>query len=184
MEKAKENEIKDSIDYKKLEWEIKQFKWIASVLVIVGLFAFAIGAGSVLMTGESKWAQSLGDFSGGVVASFWSLAGIMLVYIAFIGQKQQLMLQEEELRLNREEMIATRMEIEGQKLEMEEQNKTAALQRFENTFFSLLSGISNSINALRNIGSNYSSFQVYSNIYQLFKTRYSNIRNSKNGLSE
>jgi hypothetical protein len=145
MEKAKENEIKDSIDYKKLEWEIKQFKWIASALVIVGLFAFAIGAGSVLMTGESKWAQSLGDFSGGVVASFWSLAGIMLVYIAFIGQKQQLMLQEEELRLTRDEMISTRMEIEGQKREMEEQNKTAALQRFENTFFNLIRAMGDSI---------------------------------------
>jgi hypothetical protein len=39
-----------------------------------------------------------GDFVGGVVASIWSLAGLMFIYVAFLGQKLQLLLQQLELR--------------------------------------------------------------------------------------
>ena len=47
--------------------------------------------------------------------------------------------QKEELKLQREELQQTREELKGQREEFEEQNKTLKRQRFENTFFNMLS---------------------------------------------
>ena len=39
----------------------------------------------------------LGDFMAGTVASIWSLAGLFFIYVAFLGQKQQLLNQQLEI---------------------------------------------------------------------------------------
>lgn len=82
--------------------------------------------------------NDLGTFIGGFVASLWSLAGIFFIYIAFLGQKRQLILQQLEIKFNQIELKATRLELEGQKEQMMEQNATLKHQRFENTFFQLV----------------------------------------------
>lgn len=41
----------------------------------------------------------LGDFMSGTVASIWSLAGLFFIYVAFLGQKQQLLNQQLEIML-------------------------------------------------------------------------------------
>lgn len=90
----------------------------------------------------------LGDFLGGSVASVWALAGLFLIYVAFLGQKQQLLNQQLEIMYSQLEVKYTRLELAGQKEQMILQNKTLLNQKFENTFFQLLTLSSNIVNSL------------------------------------
>ena len=74
---------------------------------------------------------TFGDMFGAVNALFSGLA--------FAGLIVTLLYQKEELKLQREELAQTREELKGQREEFEEQNKTMKRQRFENTFFNMLS---------------------------------------------
>ena len=74
---------------------------------------------------------TFGDKFGAVNALFSGLA--------FAGLIVTLLYQKEELKLQREELKETRNELNAQKLEFQEQNKTMKRQRFENTFFNMLS---------------------------------------------
>lgn len=74
---------------------------------------------------------TFGDMFGAVNALFSGLA--------FAGLIVTLLYQKEELALQREELKATRDEMKNQRMEFEEQNKTLKRQRFENTFFNMLS---------------------------------------------
>ncbi len=59
--------------------------------------------------------------------------------LAFAGLIITIIMQKEELTLQREELELTRRELSGQKEEMRVQNQTLKLQKFENTFFQMLS---------------------------------------------
>ena len=74
---------------------------------------------------------TFGDKFGAINALFSGLA--------FAGLIVTLLYQKEELKLQREELAQTREELKGQREEFEEQNKTMKRQRFENTFFNMLS---------------------------------------------
>ena len=74
---------------------------------------------------------TFGDMFGAVNALFSGLA--------FAGLIVTLIYQKEEHKLQREELAQTREELKGQREEFEEQNKTMKRQRFENTFFNMLS---------------------------------------------
>ena len=74
---------------------------------------------------------TFGDMFGAVNALFSGLA--------FAGLIATLLYQKDELRLQREELKLTREELKGQRKEFEVQNKTLKRQRFENTFFNMLS---------------------------------------------
>lgn len=74
---------------------------------------------------------TFGDMFGAVNALFSGLA--------FAGLIVTLIYQKEELKLQRDELAETRKELQGQREEFEEQNKTMKRQRFENTFFNMLS---------------------------------------------
>ncbi len=90
----------------------------------------------------------LGDFMSGTVASIWSLAGLFFIYVAFLGQKQQLLNQQIEIMYSQLEVKYTRLELSGQKEEMKEQNETLRQQKFENTFFQLLTLFNSIVNSL------------------------------------
>ena len=90
---------------------------------------------------EAKNAGVFGDQFGAVNALFSGLAFAGLIYT--------ILLQKEELKAQREELTLTRQEIEGQKLELKAQNETLALQRFENSFFSMLSQHNEMISSLQ-----------------------------------
>ncbi len=68
----------------------------------------------------------------------WSLAGLLFIYIAFLGQREQIINQQLELRFSRYEMKSTRLEMLGQVEQMKKQHQLMSHQRFENTFFQLL----------------------------------------------
>ncbi|MDP3470220.1 MAG: putative phage abortive infection protein [Daejeonella sp.] len=92
--------------------------------------------------------NQLGDFMSGTVAALWSLAGLFFIYIAFLGQKQQILNQQLEIMYSQLEVKYTRLELAGQKAEMKEQNSTLKQQRFENTFFQLISLFNSIVNSL------------------------------------
>jgi hypothetical protein len=96
-------------------------------LILVGLIAFVYW----FINGNTDELNKFGEYVGGAVTAIWSLAGLIIIYVAFLGQKQQILQQQKEMLYNRFEIHLTRKE-------MIEQNKTLRQQRFENTFFQML----------------------------------------------
>jgi hypothetical protein len=103
--------------------------WVASAAAVWNYFGKPDGAGT------------FGDMFGAVNALFSGLAFATLIYAAWM--------QREELGLQREELQATRAELAGQKEQMKQQGDTLKLQRFENTFFSLLASHMQLVESLR-----------------------------------
>ena len=113
--------------------ETKSRLWIWIVVAIIGVLA-AWGLSWWLINKNidcSTEQGTFGDMFGAVNALFSGLA--------FAGLIVTLLYQKEELKLQREELRETRNELNAQKLEFQEQNKTMKRQRFENTFFNMLS---------------------------------------------
>ena len=136
---ARQSNIESELE--NLSKKIIKFTSWAWIFVWIG---FAIGIVSIIIfyyknTEDGFGLNLLGDFMSGTVASIWSLAGLFFIYVAFLGQKQQLLSQQLEIMYSQLEVKYTRLELAGQKLEMKEQNETLKLQKFENTFFNLLS---------------------------------------------
>ncbi len=109
------------------------FVWLGVVIAITSSIYFYC-----ISKGDDFELNVLGDFLGGSVASLWALAGLFLIYVAFLGQKQQLLNQQLELLYSRLEVKNTRLELSGQKEELNKQNETLQQQKFENTFFQLI----------------------------------------------
>lgn len=126
---------------KKIDSNIRYYKILAKSLIILGFVSIFVIYHLLLngSTGEKDLIDKLGSTSGGIVTSTFSVAGLVLVYVAFLGQKQQLLHQQIELEL-------TRSEMKNQQLEMKRQNETLELQKFENLFFQLLSNYQNTKN--------------------------------------
>lgn len=113
--------------------ETKSRLWIWIVLAIIGVIA-AWGLSWWLINRNIDCATdrgTFGDMFGAVNALFSGLA--------FAGLIVTLLYQKEELKLQRDELKETRQELANQRREFEEQNKTLKRQRFENTFFNMLS---------------------------------------------
>lgn len=126
------NMCKDKSNNKSSE-ESKNDLW--RTLLCAGLAVFAIWLLSWVLIdlciSECNDRGTFGDKFGAVNALFSGLA--------FAGLIVTLLYQKEELKLQREELAQTREELKGQREEFEEQNKTMKRQRFENTFFNMLS---------------------------------------------
>jgi len=124
-------------EFKDIEKKINFFKKLAWSIIIIGLIVF-IGCISILWFRNNNLFNitlqkysNLGDLLSGTVVAFWSLGGVLFIYIAFLGQKQDLILQ-------REELVLTRNELKLQREQFEIQNKTLEIQKFENTFFNMI----------------------------------------------
>lgn len=132
-------ELKINI-YTKWAWG---FVWGGMVIGVLSILYF------ICSNTENGFALNLlGDFLGGSVASLWALAGLFFIYVAFLGQKQQLLNQQLELMYSQLEVKYTRLELAGQKKEMKEQNLTLRQQKFENTFFQLINLFGSIVNSL------------------------------------
>lgn len=97
---------------------------------VVGLFALSWWWIATTINDPEKQGQ-FGDQFGAVNALFSGLAFAGLIFT--------IILQKNELALQRKELSLTHEELKGQKEQLEEQNKTLKIQRFENTFFNMLS---------------------------------------------
>lgn len=136
--KLQEVEKSTDTEVAKIEKKIRLFNWIGWSSIFLGIAIGILGIYSQLQGTEEVKLSETGDFIGGTVASLWSLSGLFFIYVAFLGQQKQMLIQRQELRFSRYEVKANRMELEGQKKQMVEQSQTFKLQRFENTFFNLL----------------------------------------------
>lgn len=154
--------------------------------VLTGLVIALIGLLIFLCSDSKNYSLNLlGDFYGGTVASLWSLAGLFFIYVAFLGQKQQLLNQQLEIMYSQLEVKYTRLELEGQKKEMIEQNRTLRQQRFENTFFQLLRNhqeIVNSIDIRRFYNNTWTiasqGRDCFKTFYERFKEKIKRTHNS------
>lgn len=97
---------------------------------VIGLFGLSWWWISANIKGSAEQGQ-FGDQFGAVNALFSGLAFAGLIFT--------IILQKKELALQREELTQTRDELKGQKEQLKAQNKTLRIQRFENTFFNMLS---------------------------------------------
>jgi len=148
-------EAKINLELNLLNKKINRFSNWAWSFVAIG---FILGIYSIFYFYNSKIDDSfglnlLGDFLSGSVASLWSLSGLFFIYVAFLGQKQQLLNQQLEIMYSRLEVKYTRYELKGQKKEMKTQNETLIKQKFENTFFQMLSLYNSIINSLDTLDS-------------------------------
>lgn len=170
IEKINADQATAEQDISSVEKKISFYKNSAWILIGLG---FLIGIiGFVIHYNGLNWNLNLfGDYIGGVVASTWSLAGLFIIYVAFLGQRIQLIQQKIELRYNQFEVRATREELKAQKEQMVEQNKTLSQQRFENTFFQMLNLHHQIVNSI-DVGTatSYKSRDSFKRIYELIKT--------------
>lgn len=82
--------------------------------------------------------SSLGSYFQGAVGSLWALAGLMFIYVAFLGQKQQLLLQREAMEQQKAQFDQEQNELEQQREQFLLQQESIRQQNFENAFFQLL----------------------------------------------
>jgi hypothetical protein len=183
--KNRQKEINNEI--KELSAKIKTFANWAWVFVWLGfgITIFAIIYYIFKNTENGYGLNLLGDFMAGTVSSIWSLAGLFFIYVAFLGQKQQLLNQQLEIMFSQLEVKYTRLELAGQKKEMAIQNKTLIQQKFENAFFQLLglfNNISDSIDITHN-DKTYTGRDCFKVLYDLLKStcRKEKIESGTNG---
>lgn len=108
---------------------IRVVRFLALGLVIAGLVIAVLFVGRFTLSPEDL--EKLGTFLAGTTGVLWALAGLTLVYVAFLGQQLQILHQKEDLRLTREAFKQQQLEMQLQTVEFEN-------QRFDNTFFALL----------------------------------------------
>lgn len=127
------NSNKPSWQERALSWGIGVCVAFAFTLVALGFVAGTLGYQKYRQEGGANLTDlgNLGSYLQGTVASFWSLAGVFLILVAFLVQKQQLQCQQEELEL-------TRGDAEEQRKHLQAQNRSVQRQIFENSFFQLL----------------------------------------------
>ena len=104
---------------------------MALLLTVLGLLIGLVSFSYMIKSNNFKL-NEIGDFLSGSVGVIWGLAGLILVYVAFLGQKEQLINQGEELKLSREEQKLIRKEMKAQREQMELQNKAINNEQFEN----------------------------------------------------
>lgn len=122
-----------------LVWAKKHLLWIMLGLV---LFLFAANF-CLIFTGIGPNERgTFGDQFGAVNALFSGLAFTGLIYT--------IILQRRDLKLQRTDLRQQRKEMEEQTAEFEKQNETLRIQRFENTFFNMLSQFQEVVNNLNN----------------------------------
>lgn len=144
------------INKKRILWLRKHLLCTMLVVVLVLFLANF----SLIFLPFGKNAGTFGDQFGAVNALFSGLAFTGLIYTIILQrrdlklQRRDLLYQRRELELTRKELELTRKEMEDQTAEYEKQNETLKIQRFENTFFNMLSQFQEVVNNLK-ISKNY-----------------------------
>tara|TARA_R110000796_G_scaffold47977_12_gene115236 strand:- start:32607 stop:33581 length:975 start_codon:yes stop_codon:yes gene_type:complete len=122
-------------------------------LLWIGIILFFAGIGIFIRDENFNFAGNIntnkisgfGDFIGGTIGSIWSLAGVILFYVALTEQREDIKInrnalnaQVEALNQQIREFELQRTELEETRKVFEEQGETLRVQRFENTFFQLV----------------------------------------------
>lgn len=114
----------------------------ARVLAFVKWLLFAGGVAA--MPAFWQWScgtigiGELGDALAGTTGILWSLAGLGMIFAAFLTQQEQLKAQHIELDLAKQELAQSLEEMKQQTQLFKEQTQTLTAQRFETSFFQML----------------------------------------------
>lgn len=113
--------------------------WIGVGLLILGLFFFLYTSNlnTTHAVDTSKFSE-FGDYFGGVIGAIWSLAGVILLYVALDEQRKDIKINQSALIKQIQEFELQRTELEETRKVFKEQSETFKIQRFENTFFQLV----------------------------------------------
>ena len=120
---------------------------LLTVMIVMVLLLFLANLCLVFLPYDENERGTFGDQFGAVNALSSGLAFAGLIYTIIL-QRHDLKLQRRDLRLQREELALTRKEMEEQTAEFEKQNETLKIQRFENTFFNMMSQFQEVVNNL------------------------------------
>jgi hypothetical protein len=142
------------------ERKITVLTFVAWFCVILGFLAIVPGVCRLVSEPHADGGQislaslsSFGSYLQGAVQSLWSLAAFLFIYVAFLGQKQQLQLQaqqfEIEQRQQKQQIEQQEIELENQRQQFRIQNDSIRLQNFENAFFQLLNQQSQIVGSMR-----------------------------------
>ncbi len=118
-----------------MEWIKRNLIWVMLGGVVC---LFLLNFSMVFFVSNENTRGTFGDQFGAVNALFSGLAFTGLIYTIIL-QRRDLKLQRHDLQLQRKELELTRGELHNQTEQYAIQNKTLAVQRFENTFFQMLS---------------------------------------------
>ncbi|SNR61119.1 Putative phage abortive infection protein [Lutibacter agarilyticus] len=174
--------------------------WIGLLLFVIGfsLFIWKENLSTTEIINSAKIAQ-FGDFIGGVIGSIWSLAGVILFYVALTEQRTDIQINRETLNaqvkaLNQqiEEFKLQKVELEQTREVFKEQSETLKIQRFENTFFQLLNlhhEIIDKFNFNRNLGFSDEKIEkreIISKAFEDLSFRFKSVNSikSKNSIGE
>lgn len=127
-----------------MDWIKKNLVWIMLGGVVL---LFLLNFSMVFFIPDKETRGTFGDQFGAVNALFSGLAFAGLIYTIIL-QRRDLELQRNDLKLQREELALSRKEMEEQTAEFEKQNETLRIQRFEHTFFNMLSQFQEVVNSL------------------------------------
>ena len=117
--------------------------WMLGFVVAMYLLNFSM----IFFVADKDVRGTFGDQFGAVNALFSGLAFAGLIYTIIL-QRRDLALQRQDLALQRKELELTRGELKNQTEQQEEQNKILRIQRFENTFFQMLTQFQEIVNGL------------------------------------
>ncbi|MEM8558902.1 MAG: hypothetical protein AAGG50_13870 [Bacteroidota bacterium] len=112
----------------RIDTSIRLGTWSAWASVVIGS-VFLVSAFIWWYSGAAL--NEVGDYVGGVVGAFWSLAALLFVYVAFRGQQKQMLLQQQELRETRRELELQREEMGRQTVAHERQTATLERERLD-----------------------------------------------------
>lgn len=115
--------MKNEKDLNKIENQIKGYRAAAFTSIFLGFLCIAVVWHQNKYIHPMQW-NEVGDYLGGTMVGFWSLAGLFFIYVAFLGQRL-------DIQLTKQELAETRI-IQAK------QAATQSMQQFENLFFSLI----------------------------------------------
>ena len=127
-----------------MSWMKKNIVWVMFGGVIL---LFLLNFSMIFFVPNENTRGTFGDQFGAVNALFSGLAFAGLIYTIVL-QRRDLELQRHDLKLQRDELALTRQEMEEQTAEFEKKNETLRIQRFENTFFNMMSQFQEVVNNL------------------------------------
>ena len=118
----------------------RQRRRLVRAAVYAGLAGFALFVLGLYFAHTSRIGSpsELGDYVAGTAGAAWALAGVLLVYLAFVGQRVQLVYQQAELRAARAEFRQQTSALKGQQREMNRQVMESQRQTFDAGFFQMM----------------------------------------------
>jgi hypothetical protein len=87
---------------------------------------------------DNELIGQFGDFIGGIAGSFWALAGVIMFYVALHEQRKDFETNREILSAQLDEFKLQQLELAETREVFKEQSETLRIQRFENSFFSMV----------------------------------------------